>query len=224
MAEILPYGSDIDNASVTPNPTTGRVNLQTYLRNQVDAWGGAYQSASVPATAAPQVMGASGNITGGVQVYGAGSNPAGTAAAYVVAAFTIAAGTLDQAGRAVQFSAFGSFAANTNSKTVQIYYNCTTATVGSAQTGGTAIASTGAVTQSGGGWVLQAQVVKYGANGSNTQVALHEAAQVSTVVTPVAPQALTANESNAILCALTINCATTATDAALYAFIATGFN
>jgi hypothetical protein len=144
----------------------------------------------------------------------ASRNPASTAADIVVGVYTLPAYSFDISGRGVNLLAEGSFANNVNSKRVKIYFGCTTAVLGSAVTGGTVIADTGAFTTAANvGWSLEANVFKYGAAGSNTQLGLHQGAQIgATVGTLLVPTLLTATESGAILIAVTANAATTATD------------
>ena len=147
------------------------------------------------------------------QISSAGVSPGATTADNVVAVYSMPANAFDVLGRGVQITAAGSFAANGNSKTIKIIYNATTAVVGSTVTGGTAIATTGAVTTSGGGWQLSANVFKYGANGSNTQIAIHSQSQVGAAVSGLtAPALVTATENGAILIAITANCATATSD------------
>ena len=156
----------------------------------------------------------------------AGVNPASTGGNIVLAAFSLPAGSFDVANRGLNFTAMGSVANNTNVKTISIYYGCTTAVVGSAVTGGTVIASTGAYSTTGAAaWQLVANVFKYGAAASNTQIGLHETAQIgATIPALTVPQALTATESGAILIAVTGNAATTATDIALNLFAINAMN
>jgi len=133
----------------------------------------------------------------------------------VLAVFTLPANFFDQAGRGLNIVAMGSTASNTNTKTLQIVFNATTAVVGSAVTGGTAIASLTLATAAGsGGWTLEANVFKAGAAGSNTQVALHVAGQGGNVVgTLVGPTTnLAAVESGPIIIAITGNGVTATTD------------
>lgn len=146
-------------------------------------------------------------------VTGAGVQPGGTAVDSVLATFTIPAGALDKAGRALQVQAEGSFGATGNSKRVKLIVGCTTAVVGSTVTGGTTVADTGAVATNGGGWAISAEIVKYGAAGSNTQLALHQQAQMGNAVAALlAPGALTLAENAPILCAITGNATTAASD------------
>jgi len=99
----------------------------------------------------------------------------------------------------------GQVASNTNSKRVKIYWGCTAAVVGALVSGGTVIADTGAYTTTGAaGWSISAQVFKYGNIGSNTQLALHQSAQIGAQVGAlVVPTLLTSNENQPIIVAVT---------------------
>jgi hypothetical protein len=159
---------------------------------------------------------ASGNIV--AQVNGTAVQPATTAADVVVAVATVPANVFDQLGRGLNIFAAGTTASNVNSKTAKIIVNPTTATIGQAVSGGTTIASTGVVNTTGaaGGWQLEANIYKYGAARSNTQITVHASAQSGNVVGSLtAPNALTLNESAAITIAVTINAATAASDMSL---------
>ena len=150
------------------------------------------------------------------QIVSAGISPAATGADNVMAVFSVPANSFSAANNALYIQAQGKFASNGNTKEVKIIFNATTAVVGSTVTGGTAIADSGAVTTNGGGWSLQASVLKYGVAGSNTQLAVHEQAQLGGAVAALlAPSLVTANEGAAILIAVTGNCTTTATDIVL---------
>ena len=153
-------------------------------------------------------------------------NPGATGADNVLAVYSLPANSLDIAGRCLNIFAQGNVANNTNSKRVKIYVGCTTAVVGSTVTGGTVVADTGAYTTTGAaGWIVEANVVKYGANGSNTQYGLHASAQVgATVGSLLVSSALTMTESGAILIAVTGNAATTATDITLNFFEVNAMN
>lgn len=169
------------------------------------------------------VVKASGDLF--MQTPSGGSTPGGTAADYVVALATIPAGSFDIANRCITITANGNFAANGNTKTVKVIVNPTSAVVGSAISGGTTIATTGAVTTNGSAFALGADIIKTGAAGSNTQTAIHQAAQVGSAVAALSQcQSLTLTESAAITVAITINCATTATDASLWNFQGQWFN
>jgi hypothetical protein len=156
----------------------------------------------------------SGNVAATVS---AGINPGSTNNDNVLAAWTIPANMFDIAGRGIQITAMGSVASNTNSKRIKIIIGATTAVVGSAVTGGTTVADSGAyVTTGAAGWSISAQVFKYGAFGSNTQVALHQTAVINiTNGALVVPSLLTLTESSSFLIAVTGNAVTTATDIAL---------
>jgi hypothetical protein len=151
--------------------------------------------------------------------FNAGINPAATGGDYVLAVYTLPANAFDQAGRQVQITANGAFGANTNNKRVKIFVGATTAALGAAISGGTAIADTGTVTTNGSGFQVSATIGKYGAAGSNTQIGVHNGAQVGAAVSAlVAPTPLTLLENSPILIAVTGNAGTTATDIALNAF------
>lgn len=144
-------------------------------------------------------------------------NPGSTNNDNVLAVFSLPPGSLDVAGRVLQIFASGAVANNVNSKRIKIIFGCTTAVVGSAVTGGTTIADTGAFTTAiAAGFNISATVVKYGAAGSNTQVGMMGSTQIGAAAsTLIAPAALTAPENAAILIAITGNAVTTATDIAL---------
>lgn len=153
------------------------------------------------------VFGEEGNILRAIS--SAGINPGATGVDSVLATFTIPAGSFDSAGRGLNFMACGSMTSAATAKTLKLIYGATTAVVGSTVVGGTTIGSfSDSTANSAGGWQLAANVFKYGVNGSNTQIAFHEASQSGTVVGAlVAPSLLTATESSAILCAVTGNAA-----------------
>jgi hypothetical protein len=164
-------------------------------------------------------VGLSGNVVNGVQISSAGISPGATGADNVMAAFTLPALSFDNVGRGIQITACGSFAANGNTKTIKLFAGATTATVGSTISGGTAIASSGAVTTNGGGWQIQASIYKYGAGGANTQLAIHQPSITGAAAsTLLAPALLTMTESGALIFAVTGNAATTATDIVLNFF------
>jgi hypothetical protein len=165
------------------------------------------------------IMGDDGNISLQVPGGAAGISPGSTANDNVLATFTLPAGSFDLAGRGVNIEACGNIVNNAHVDTIKIIVNPTTAVVGSAVVGGTTIATTGPVTSSGtisGGWMISANIYKYGAAGSNTQIAIHESSQIGSTVQPlVAPSALTLPENAPIVIAITGNAATTATDIVL---------
>jgi hypothetical protein len=153
------------------------------------------------------------------QVSNPGINPATTNADVVVAVAALPANCFDKAGRGIAIAARGTIVNNVNSKRAKIIVNPTAAVVGSAITGGTTIADTAAQTTIAGGWSLEAEVFKYGAADSNTQLALHRKAQIgATIAALLAPAALTAAENAQILVAVTLNAVTAASDISLGAF------
>lgn len=158
------------------------------------------------------IIAAEGNINR--QISSAGVNPGATAADNVVAFYSLPAGAFDIAGRGISITSQGSFAATANNKDVKIIFNPATAVVGSTVgAGGVTIADTGVVATNNLGWSLQANVFKYGAAASNTQIGLHQQAQIgSAVASMLKPQLITAVESGPILIAVTGNAATAATD------------
>lgn len=132
----------------------------------------------------------------------------------VLAAWVIPAKLFDAAGRGMQITAMGAVANNTNSKRIKIIVGATTATVGSAVVGGTTVADTGAYTTTGAaGWQIMAQIFKYGAAGSNTQIALHQGAVIGGTNGPLSvPSLLTLTETSSFIVAVVGNAVTATTD------------
>jgi hypothetical protein len=174
--------------------------VATYLRNKIPFGGGS------------AAIGASGNIN--VQISSAGIQPGATGADNVLAFYPLPASSFDQASRGIGVQAQGSFGATGNNKRIKIIVNPSTAVVGSTVgAGGTTIADTSTVATNGGGWSLAGDVIKYGAAASNTQIGLHQQAQVGAAVSALlAPSLITATESGAILIAVTGNATTAASD------------
>lgn len=161
----------------------------------------------------------SGNVAGagvsaGVQISSAGVQPGSTANDNVLAIFTLPASFFEAALRGLNILAMGTTVANTNTKTLKLIMNPTAPVVGSAVSGGTTIASIALSTAAGGGgWQLEANIYKYGAAGSNTQIALHSAGQGGNVVASLAaPSLLTLPENATITVVVTGNAATSAAD------------
>ncbi|MGZ5078629.1 MAG: hypothetical protein ACXWHZ_03680 [Usitatibacter sp.] len=154
------------------------------------------------------------------QISAAGIQPGATGVDSVLAAFSLPANSFDVAGRGIAITAQGSFGAAANNKRVKIIVNPSTAVVGSTVgTGGVTVGDTGTITTSSSGWSVQANVFKYGANGSNTQLGLHSQAQMGAAVGALlAPSLITAVESGAILIAVTGN-ATTAVGDIIFNFL-----
>ncbi len=160
-------------------------------------------------SANPLLMGDDGNLV--IQIVSAGRIPAGTGGDYVLAVATIPAGGFDIANRGVSIMAAGSCAGSGDSKAIKIIAGAAAPVVGSIISGGNTIASITADTTNIGGWQLQANLFKYGAAGSNTQIAIHEGSQAGAAVFAlVSPSLLTLTESGAITIAITGNAATAA--------------
>ncbi len=168
-------------------------------------------------TANPLLMGDDGNIN--VQIptpVATGVSPAATGSDYVLAFFSLPAAAFDIAKRGISIFAAGN-APNTNARTIKIIVNPLTAVVGSVVGGSgitvASISNTGAQSGASGGWQIEANLFKYGAAASNTQLAIHQTGVIgSTISVLTSPTATTFNESNAILIAITGNATTTATD------------
>jgi hypothetical protein len=160
-----------------------------------------------------------GNISRTALAVGAGVSPGSIGNDNVLLAYSLPANSFDGVAgtnRGLNIAVSGSFGATGNNKDIKIWWGCTTAVVGSAVTGGVAIADTGVVTTNGGGWALMANVFKYGAANSNTQLGVHTQAQVGNAVAALlAPQNLTAVENAPILIAITGNANTAASDIVL---------
>jgi hypothetical protein len=161
------------------------------------------------------LMAEEGNINR--QISAAGINPGATGADNVLAFFSLPANSFDGAAgtnRGINITAEGSFAATANNKDVKLIFNPATAVVGSTVgAGGTTIADTGVVATNNLGWSLQANVFKYGAAGSNTQIGLHQQAQIGNAVANLLkPSLITAVENAPILIAVTGNATTAASD------------
>jgi hypothetical protein len=157
-------------------------------------------------------FGAEGNLN--LQLFASGQIPGATGADNVLAVYSLPANSFDHANRAIQITAAGSFGATGNNKRVKIIFNPASAVVGSTVgTGGTTIADTGTVASNALAWQLQATVAKYGANGSNTQLSLHNQAQIGNAVEAlVTPTPITATENAPILVAVTGNATTAVSD------------
>lgn len=151
--------------------------------------------------------------TGGnasVQINAAGQGNGADTTDDVLFTYALPASALDVAGRQVTITAAGKFAATANNKRVKVWWGTTTQTVGAAVAGGTLIADSGVVTTNNGGWTASVQVSKYGAAGSNTQIATNAqvVAGTSHLGTAV-PVALTAAENGVINITVTGSSSTT---------------
>jgi hypothetical protein len=202
------------------NTTNGRVWIAQSVATGAAAWG----LAVVPGTgvepssnleqfgAGVQTMLSEGNINR--QISAAGVSPGAIGVDSVLAAFAMPANSFDVANRGITITAQGRFGATANNKDVKIIFNPATAVIGSTVgAGGTTVCDTGVVTTNGGGWSVQANAFKYGAAGSNTQIGLHQQAQIGNAVAALlAPSLITAVESGPILIAITGNAATATSD------------
>jgi hypothetical protein len=144
------------------------------------------------------------------------SNSALAATPTVLYTFALPANAFDVANRQVNLAAAGTFAANANAKTIQIYVGPDVQTPGSAvvTTSTTSIATSGVVNTNGGGWTAQASVVKLGANGANTQRGVNQGVVAGSVHTGTqAPVALTIPENAPIYITVTATTPTAAADA-----------
>jgi hypothetical protein len=151
--------------------------------------------------------------------------PGATGADNVVGVITIPANYLAFNGQGIEVTASGNFAVNANNKRIKLWFNATTAVVGSTITGGTLLADTGVVATSGVGWLVQGGVFKRGSLGANTQTTesigavsggTHDGVVINVDTTAV--------ETAPILCAVTINNTTTVTDAVMSEFEVDAWN
>ena len=158
------------------------------------------------------------------------TNPASITNDNVLAVFSFPASSFNAAGKGIEVTAGGNLAANTHVKECKIIWNPTAAVVGSAvATNSTSflLGDTGSTTNGGAtsGWLIQSEVYKYGALGSNTQVGQETGTIIgSTHGGCGLAAALTANESLAILIAVTGNATTSVGDIGLWNVNIQGFN
>lgn len=165
----------------------------------------------------------SGNLS--VSVSNPFSNPAGITNDYVIAVYSLPANSLSLSGKGLEITASGNLGNDAQVKRVKIIMNPTSATLGSIVSGGTTVGDTGSVTAANVGWVLQSQLYKYGAAGSNTQIAQFLDGSVGLTSLGVGlAAAITGNESGAILFAVTGNATTSVGDISLYNVNIEGFN
>ena len=171
----------------------------------------------------------------------AGVSPAATGSDYVLAAVSLPAYSFDGAvindlfggvltaglsNRGIAIAAQGSAGpTNSTNKRIKLIVGATSAVVGQVVAGGITVADTGVFTTVSVGWSIGAEVYKYGAAGSNTQIAVHQMAQMGAAVgSLLSPQVLTLNESGNILIALTGNATTAVADIVANLFVLTGLN
>lgn len=202
---IFTKGGDLSHGTADAHPCHFGANNWTIDAMTISAGNALTFAAGQVSTA---TLGAFGNIPGGVAVSAAGVSPGATGVDSVLAAFTLPASSFDAAGRELILTAVGQFAATANNKQLKLWAGCTTATVGSAVSGGTVIADSGVLTNSGTGWSISANIVKYGALNSNTQLGC----QLGTPTPVSLPKTLTMTENAAIIFAVTGNATTATTD------------
>ena len=194
---------------------------ETFTLNQI----GAIPSIFGGGTA---VMEESGNVN--VQSGNPLSNPASITNDNVLAVYTLPAGSLSAAGKGLEITTAGNLGNDTQAKRVKLIWNPTSAVVGSSiATNSTSflLGDTGSTTNGGAaaGWIIQAQVYKYGNFGSNTQIGQETGVIVGAVHGGCSlTSALTTNESLPILIAVTGNATSSVGDISLYNINIEGFN
>jgi hypothetical protein len=153
----------------------------------------------------------------------AGVNPGATAVDNVLAVFPVPVGTFDTSGsnRGFRIAAYCSITANANAKAVKIIVNPTAAVVGSTITGGTTLATSGALGATITGVFLEAMFLDL--IGINNQLGFgllswSAIATAVTLITSIAPVAISGDETNPILIAVTGNAGTAVADIALNYF------
>lgn len=194
-------------SSAFDNIAGGRVNTPTY-NFQSTAGNLNTLGADAMFGSGQAIIGGEGNI---FLSAGTGIQPSATGSEAVLAVCTLPANSFDQPGRGITVYALGSLTAGSGAtQRVRLWYNTGSAAtagtlLGTGSAGATVVADTGVVgPNSAGAWNLSALVFKYGAQGSNTQLGVHQQGQVGgTAVALVAPVTLTATESSAINVAAT---------------------
>lgn len=174
------------------------------------------------------VLEESGNVN--VQSGNPLTNPASITNDNVLAVYTLPANSLSAAGKGLEITVCGNLGNDSQAKRVKLIWNPTAAVVGSSVATNTTsflLGDTGSTTNAGvlAGWVIQSQVYKYGAAGSNTQVGQ----EIGTIVGAIhggcgIAAALTTNESLPILIAVTGNATSSVGDISLYNLNIQGFN
>lgn len=163
-----------------------------------------------------------GNIYRFLSTSAAGSNPAGTNADVVVAAYSLPANSFDAVGRILSLCATGNFANNTNSKRAKIIWNPSTAVVGqTVGTGGVVLVDTGPYNTTGAAaFDISGNIWKAASNSQilqSTGVIIGSTHTGTGAGTGVA-QAASAVDTGTILIAVTLNAVTQVSDAALNFF------
>lgn len=188
------------------------------------------QIGSIPAIfgGGTAVMEESGNIN--VQTGNPLSFPATITNDNVLGVFSMPAGSLSASGKGIEVTAAGNLGNDSQAKRVKLIWNPSAAVVGSAvATNSTSflLGDTGSTTNGGAaaGWCIQSQVYKYGAAGSNTQIAQELGVIVGSIHGGCGlASALTTNESLPILVAVTGNATSSIGDISLYNINIEAFN
>lgn len=189
------------------------------------------QVGSVPAIfgGGTAVMEQSGNVN--VQSGTPLTNPSSITNDNVLAVYSLPAGSLSAAGKGLEITATGNFPlTDTQAKRVKLIWNPSSAVVGSAvgtNTTSFLLGDTGSTTNGGApaGWIIQSQVYKYGALGSNTQIGQETGVIVGAIHGGCGlASALTTNESLPISIAVTGNATSSVGDIALYNINIEAFN
>lgn len=160
-----------------------------------DASGNQLSSAALQAGSAstPGIVRTCGNATAQISAAGLGNGADTTDD--VLFTYQMPANAFDATGRQATITAAGKFGSTANNKRIKVWWGTTTQTVGAAVAGGTLICDSGVVTQNAGGWSATVIVQKYGAAGSNTQLASSAQVVGTTHLGAQAPVALTAVEN-----------------------------
>ena len=177
----------------------------------------ALQTAGCTVASPGQIAQAGGGISGFrgtgnvlVTISAAGQGNSADLTDDVLAFYAMSPNAFDVAGRELLINAAGKFAANGNNKRVKVWATPTLPVLGSAVAGGVLLADSGVVTNNGQGWTASTNITKYGAAGSNTQMAW--GSQVITGAThggTTAPALLTQAEAATIYFAITGSSPTT---------------
>jgi hypothetical protein len=166
------------------------------------------------------------NVQSGVPL----ANPATITNDNVLAVYTLPAGSLSAAGKGVEITCGGNLGNDTQAKRCKLIWNAISPVVGSAvATNSTSflLGDTGSTTNGGAtaGWLIQAEVYKYGAAGSNTQIGQETGVIVGSVHGGCGiASALTTNESVSIAIAVTGNATSSVGDISLYNLNIEAFN
>jgi hypothetical protein len=205
---------------VQPNSQPA-ATTETFTLNQIG---------SIPSIfgAGTAVMEEQGNINS--QVGNPLANPSSITNDNVLAVYTVPANSFDAAGVGIEITASGNLGADTQAKRCKVIWNPSAAVVGSAVATTAAsflLGDTGSTTNAGvaAGWLINSQVFKYGANGSNTQIGQMTGTIIGTTHGGMGvAAALTTNEAASVIMAVTGNATSSVGDISLYTFQTVGQN